>query len=180
MRLSTLAIILGLGMGLPQIYGLMKPEEFRTAVRKFPRSLPWGLVLMILGTAWFLYNFSQESISDFETIKKWLFMLFTAVGLGSCLFIHDFLAVRGLAVVMLLLAKWMVDTGRPQLENGWVLIFQAWAYLLVIAGIWLTVAPWRLRDLLDWATANEKRIKIGCAVRLAFGLFIALVGFAKY
>src|SRR5215831_2340932 len=109
MSLSTLAMILGLGMALPQIYGMMKPEEFRTAVRKFPRSVPWGLVLMILGTVWFLYNFSQESISDFETIKKWLFILFTAVGLGSCLFIHDFLAVRGLAVVMLLLAKWMVD-----------------------------------------------------------------------
>src|SRR5215831_739757 len=180
MKLSTLAIILGLGMGLPQIYGLLKPEEFRAAVRKFPRSVPWGMALMILGTVWFLYNLSQESISDFEKLKKWLFVLFAAVGLGSCIYVQDFLAVRGLAVVMLLVAKWMVDTGRPQLGNGWVLVFQAWAYAFVVAGIWLTVAPWRLRDLLDWATANEKRIKIGCAVRLAFGLFIALLGFTKF
>jgi hypothetical protein len=167
-------------MGLPQIYGLMKPAEFGAAVRRFPRSLSWGFVLMILGTVWFLYNLSQESISDFASYKGVLYLLFAAVGIGSCIFVQDFLAVRGLAIVFLLLAKLMVDTGRPHLESPWVLIFQAWAYLLVIAGIWFTMSPWRLRDFLSWATANEKRIKIGCTVRLAFGLFMAVLGFVKY
>jgi len=36
-------------------------------------------------------------------------------GILSCVFVRDFLAVRGLAVVMLLLGKLMVDTGRPHL-----------------------------------------------------------------
>jgi hypothetical protein len=91
------------------------------------------------------------------------------------------LAVRGLAVVLLLLAKLMVDTGRPRLsQTPLVLIIQIWAYCLVVAGIWLTVSPWRLRDLLQWATATEKRIKIGCSLRLAFGLLVALLGFAVY
>ena len=180
MKLSILAIILGLGMALPQIYGLLKPEEFRSAVRKFPRSLPWGFALMILGTFWFLYNLSQESISDFASYKNVLYALFAAVGIGSCIFVQDFLAVRGLAVVFLLLAKLMVDTGRAHLGSGWVLVFQGWAYVLVVAGIWLTVSPWRLRDLLNWATMDERRIKIGCGIRLAFGLFIAALGFTAY
>ena len=136
---------------------------------------------MLLGTAWFVYNLSQESISDFAAYKNVLFAGFAAVGIGSCIYVQDFLAVRGLAVVFLLLAKLMVDTGRPHLsENPLVLIIQTWAYLLVIAGIWLTISPWRLRDLLHWATANEKRIKIGCGIRLAFGLLVALLGFTKY
>jgi hypothetical protein len=179
-KLSTLAIVLGLGMGLPQIYGLVKPAEFGASVRRFPRSLPWGFALMILGTLWFLYNLSQESISDFAPYKTILYLLFAAVGFGSCIFVQDFLAVRGLAVVFLLLAKLMVDTGRPHLGSPWVLVFQAWAYLLVIGGIWFTMSPWRLRDFLEWATATEKRIKIGCTIRLAFGLFVAVLGFAKY
>jgi hypothetical protein len=37
-----------------------------------------------------------------------------------------------------------------------------------------------LRDLLEWTTANEKRIKIGCGVRLAFGLFVAALGITKF
>jgi len=172
--------VLGLGMGLPQIYGLLKPADFAAAVRRFPRSLPWGFVLMILGTLWFLYNLSQESISDFASYKNILYALFAAVGIGSCIFVQDFLAVRGLAVVFLLLAKLMVDTGRPHLDSRWVLVFQIWAYVLVVGGIWFTMSPWRLRDFLEWATATEKRIKIGCTIRLAFGLFVAFLGFAKY
>src|SRR5205814_231946 len=145
------------------------------AVRKFPRSLPWGYALTLLGTAWFLWNLSQESISDFEKWKNVLFAGFAAVGIGTCIFVKDFLAVRGLAVVLLLLAKLMVDAGRPKLpDTAWVLVFQVWAYVLVVAGIWLTVSPWRLRNLLEWGTADEKRVKLGCGIRLAFGLCIAL------
>src|SRR3974377_981141 len=130
MKLSTLSIVLGLAMGLPQIYGILKPKEFGASVRKFPRSVPIGIALMLLGTAWFLFNLSQESISDFATYKNVLFLLFAAVGIGSCIFVQDFIAVRGLAVVFLLLAKLMVDTGRPWLgTTGLTLVLQAWAYL---------------------------------------------------
>jgi hypothetical protein len=52
--------------------------------------------------------------------------------------------------------------------------------VLVIAGIWLTVSPWRLRDLLNWATANETRVRVGSAIRLAFGLFVAVLGLTKF
>ena len=168
-------------MGLPQIYGLVKPAAFAAAARKFPRSVAWGIGLMLAGTLWFLYNLSQESISDFAAYKGVLYLVFAAVGIGSCIFVQDLLAVRGLAVVLLLLAKLMVDTGRPKLaDTHWVLVIQAWAYLLVIAGIWLTVSPWRLRDLLDWGLANEKRVKVGCGIRLAFSIFIVMLGFTKF
>jgi predicted DNA-binding transcriptional regulator AlpA len=174
MKLSTLSVVLGLGMGLPQIYGLVKPAAFGSAVRKFPRS-------MLLGTAWFLWNLSQESISDFASYKNVLFAGFAAIGIGTCLFVQDFLAVRGLAVVFLLLARVMVDAGRPSLgETSWVLVIQSWAYLMVLGGIWFTVSPWRLRDLLEWGTANEKRIKVGCGLRLAFGLLVAGLGLTKF
>jgi hypothetical protein len=81
----------------------------------------------------------------------------------------------------LLLAKLMVDTGRPHLgQTSWVLVIQVWAYLLVVAGIWFTITPWRLRDLLNWATATEARIRIGCYIRLAFAIFIVLLGLTAF
>jgi hypothetical protein len=181
LKLSVLAVVLGLATGLPQIYGLTKPAAFAAAARKFPRSLAWGYALMVLGTLWFLVNLSQESISDFAAYKNVLFGGFAAVGIGSCIFVQDFLAVRGLAVVLLLLAKLMVDSGRAYLpQTHWVLVFQGWAYLLVVAGIWLTISPYRLRDWVEWGTANEKRIKLGCGIRLGFGLFIAVLGLIEF
>ena len=106
---------------------------------------------------------------------------FAAIGVGACIYVQDFLAVRGLAVVFLLLAKLMVDSGRPMLPvTHWTLVIQTWAYLLVVVGIWLTISPWRLRDFLNWATASEKRVRIGSVVRLAFGLFVVVLGLAKF
>src|SRR6267142_919069 len=176
-KLSTLAIILGLILSVPQVYGLINPTAFRAAVRKFPRSLPWGFALMLLGTAWFLYNLSLESISDFASYKNVLFGGFAGVGIGACIFVQDFLAVRGLAVVMLLLAKLMVDTGRPHLDQSpFVLVIQAWAYVLIVAGIWFTITPWKLRDFIEFATATQNRIRIGSLMRLAFAIFIIALG----
>jgi hypothetical protein len=64
--------------------------------------------------------------------------------------------------------------------TNWTLVIQTWAYVLVVAGIWLTISPWRLRDLLNWATANDTRVRVGSGIRLAFGLFIAALGLTAF
>ena len=168
-------------MSVPQIYGLTKPKEFAAAVRKFPRNLPAGVVLMLLATAGFVWNVNIEPVADFSAYKPAMMIGFSAVGILTCIYVQDFLAVRGLAVVMLLLAKLMVDTGRPHLgQSPWVLVIQIWAYILVIAGIWFTVAPWKLRDFVNWATATENRIRIGSGIRLAFAVFVLLLGLTAF
>ena len=181
MKLSLLAILLGIGLGLPQFYAFANPQKFAVAVRRFPRNLPAGIFLMLLGTAWFLWNVNTEPVADFAAYKKAMLMVFAAVGILSCFYVQDFLAARGLAVVFLLLAKAMVDTGRPHLgETPWVLVIQVWAYVLVAAGIWFTVSPWKLRDFLNWMTATHARIKIGSAIRLAFAIFIIVLGLTAF
>jgi hypothetical protein len=181
MKLSLLAILLGTGLGLPQIYGLANPQKFAASVRRFPRNLPVGICLMLLGTAWFLWNINSEPVADFSAYKPAMMTAFAAVGILSCLFVQDFLAVRGLAVLLLLLAKAMVDTGRPHLgETRWVLVIQIWAYVLIVAGICFTVTPWKLRDFLNWATATQARIKIGSAIRLSFAIFVLLLGLTAF
>lgn len=181
MKLSLLTILLGAGLSALQIYGLARPTDFAAIARKFPRNYPIGVLLMLLATGWFVWNVNNEPIADFSTFKPYMLMGFTAVGVGSCIFIKDFLAVRGLAVVLMLLAKLMVDTGRPHLgESMFVLVIQAWAYVLVLAGIWFTITPWRLRDLVDFATANENRVRIGSGIRLAFAVFILLLGLTTF
>jgi len=174
-KLWTLSILLGLIFGLPHIYGVLKPARYGTALRKFPRYTPAGYLLMIVATLWFLAYVRQESISDFASFKPFLFVLFAAVGVGACLFVKDFLAVRGLAVVFLLLAKLMVDTAR-WVDTEWRLVIVTWAYLLVLAGMWFTVSPWRLRDLIQWQTANDHRIRVLSGMRLGFGILLIILG----
>ncbi|HUA38575.1 MAG TPA: hypothetical protein VMA35_09315 [Candidatus Sulfopaludibacter sp.] len=181
MSLSLLSIVMGLGMAVPQVYGIARPQQFAAAARRFPRNLPLGVALMLLGTAWFVWNVHNESVSDFASFKPAMMAGFVAVGVLSCVFIQDFLAVRGLAVVALLLAKLMVDTGRPHLgQTHWVWVMQTWAYVLVVAGIWFTVTPWKLRDLINWANATETRVRVTSTLRLAFAIFIVLLGLTAF
>jgi len=181
MKLSLLTILLGLGMGLPQVYGLAKPAQLGAVARKFPRNLPLGVLLMLLGTAWFVWLVNNEPIADFSAFKPYMMAGFVAVGVGSCIFVQDFLAVRGLAVVMLLLAKLMVDTGRPHLgESPFVVVIQVWAYVFVVMGIWFTVTPWKLRDFVNWATATEERTRLLSGVRLAFAAFVLILGLTAF
>ena len=181
LTLSTLSIVLGLGLGLPQVYGLAKPAAFAATARRFPRSVPWGVALMLMATGWFVWNLSQESISDFAAYKTPMMVGFAAIGVAACIFVQDFLAVRGLAVLFLLLAKLMVDTGRPWLPvTHWVWVIQIWAYVLAVAGMWFTVSPWRARDFVNWATASEQRVRVGSAIRLGFGLLVVVLGFTKF
>lgn len=181
MKLSLLAILLGAGLGLPQVYAFANPQKFAATVRGFSRNLPAGIFLMLLGTAWFVWNVNVEPVADFSAFKPAMMAAFTAIGILSCFFVQDFLAVRGLAVVFLLLAKAMVDIGRPHLsQTPWVLVIQVWAYVLVVAGIWFTITPWKLRDFLNWMTATDARIKIGSAVRLSFAIFVVLLGLTAF
>ena len=103
MKLSLLTILLGVGMGLPQVVGLARPAQLAAAARRLPRNLPLGIVLMLLGTAGFVWNVNREPIADFSAFKPYMMAGFVAVGVLSCVFVQDLLAVRGLAVVLLLL-----------------------------------------------------------------------------
>jgi hypothetical protein len=120
-------------------------------------------------------------VADFSAFKPYMMAGFAAVGVLSCIYVQDFLAVRGLAIVLLLLGKLMVDTGRPHLgESPFVLVIQIWAYLMVVAGISFTIWPWKLRDLLDWATANDSRTRLLSGVRLAFAAFVLVLGLTAF
>ena len=179
LKLSTLSVIMGLIVALPSVFGLVQPKAFAEAVRRFPRHTAVGYVLMLLGTAWFLYFVSQESVADFASMKKIFYLLFGGVGIGACFFVKDYLPVRGLAVLLLLAAKLMVDTARWE-ATEWRLVIATWAYLMAIAGMWFTISPWRLRDMLNWSVATESRTRLTSGLRVAFGLFVVVLGLTVF
>ena len=134
---------------------------------------------MLAATTWFVWTVNQESDADFAAMKPMLMAAFVGIGVGTCIFVQDFLPVRGLAILFLLLARLMTDTARWA-DTDWRWVISGWAYVLVLAGIWFTISPYRLRDLLEWGTATEKRVRVGCALRLAFGLFVAGLGMTAF
>lgn len=177
--LSTLAIVLGAGFAVLNAPGVFSPAAFGQAARKFPRNTVFGYALTLLATAWFVHYVSLETVADFANIKTPLCLFFAAVGVATCIYVRDFLAVRGLAVFLLVLAKLTVDTARMA-DTEWRLVLVSWAYVWVVLGMWLTISPWRLRDWIDWATASEGRTRAFSTLHLVFGVFVAALGFTVF
>jgi len=179
MTLSTLAMILGAAYCLPQVYALTNPKGYAERARAFPRCTVTGFALMGLGTAWFLYNLNAETIADFAAYKNYMLAGFGLLGLLTCVFVRDYLAVRGLAVCLLLLAWFTLNQTRFHQEPA-RLVLVVWAYAWVVAGMWFTISPWRLRDIIQWMTASEKRIRVGSFMRLAFGILVLVLGLTVF
>lgn len=175
LSLSSLSVLLGLGIGSLQVWQLMQPEAWRRWSAAFPRSKPIGYVLMLVATAWFLANVRSETLADFTKFKPIMLAGFAAIGVLTCLYVSDFLAARGFALLLLLLAKVMVDAARWH-PSDWRWLISGLAYLWVIAGIWLTISPWRLRDFLAWHNRTDDRIRRLAGGRLVFALLLVVLG----
>lgn len=176
MKLSQLCLLLGLGYAMPNFYGYFRPREFGEWLRTFPRNLPWGIVLILLATLWFEWNLYRETISDFAAWKPALQLLFGLTGIGCCFYLQDYLSIRALAVLMLLLAHAMLETQRWHENLVWKNVVTVWAYVIAIMGMWFVISPWRARDWINWNTADQDRLKRLSAIRAGFGTFVAVLG----
>ncbi|MBC8326920.1 MAG: hypothetical protein H8E27_14970 [Verrucomicrobia subdivision 3 bacterium] len=177
--LANLSLALGALMVLTAAVGLAKPKGSMDWINQFPRNETAGWTLMLAGMAWFLWVLSDETLADFEKFRTHFQVFIVATGVGSCFFLKDFLAVRGLAVVFLMLAKLIVDAARWH-PSDWRLVLVVLAYALVVKAMWFTVAPWRMRDIIDWATVSERRFKMMCSVRLVFAVLLMVLGLTVF
>ena len=185
--LANLSIVLGVFLVAVAGYTLAKPADVGQALRAFPRANAPGYVLMLAATAWFLCNIKIEDMADYREIKQWFYIGFGAVGIGSCIFLRDFLAVRGLAVFMLLLANLMLNTQRiymleaPEAHmSEWRLVFAVWAYMIIFMSMWLVISPWRMRDMMEWMLTKPRRLEAKSWFRLAFGILLIVLGLTVF
>ena len=185
--LANLSVLLGVFLAALSGYSLARPAAVGQAMRAFPRANAPGYVLILAATAWFLWNIQSEDMADYREIKHWFYIGFGAVGIGSCIYLRDFLAVRGLAVFMLLLAKLMLDTQRNYMlaapeayMSEWRLVFAVWAYMIIVMSMWLVISPWRMRDMIEWMLAKPGRLVAKGWFRLGFGILLIVLGLTVF
>jgi hypothetical protein len=128
---------------------------------------------------WFVRNLVTTDISDFAAFRPALIGGFALLGIGSCIYVRDYISVRGLAVVALLLADVVLDVQRlhpSPLKN----LVTAWVYVWIVLAMWTAMSPWRARDWLAWCAATEGRLRMLGLAGLVWGLGIAALGLTVY
>lgn len=138
----------------------------------FLRSSPATVVLFGAAAVWFLWHIAHLGAADFGNLKQWLLMLFGAVAIGSFFSVRDFLAVRGLAGLMLLSARPLLDAAYLE-EPLSRLVLVTFVYLMIAVALYLGAVPFKLRDFFNWLFRENGRPKLLGGFFFVYGLALA-------
>ena len=158
---------------------LMKPAMVQGYLKKFPRDPLAGQILMGLGMFWFwllvapdgfgIFSSLQMDLGEFNGAKPLLRILVPATLLAVVLSVRDFLAVRALGVVGLMVAS-------PLLESAFLkdpasrLLVPIYAYGLLTVSMFFVGMPYLFRDAVTWVTADAKRWNLLSLLGLGYGV----------
>lgn len=178
MKQMTLMQVFSLVGAAHALFGLwmtLLPAKAAAGLKDFPRKVFPGIVLMLLGTGWFVWNLYRSDVTDFKEWQNLLIAGFVLLGVGCCFFVQDFLSIRGATVVALLACDYFLDVRRPS-ENPWSVMLSVWCYVVIVCSVWWVGSPWRVRDLIDWVTVDHGRVsRVGMGF-VGFGLSMLGVG----
>lgn len=177
MSLTAATLIPGLILILLGVPLLLNHSGFAAMLKAFPRSPAAAYLFFGAGAAWFLYAIWHLSAADFGEYRTLLFFGFLAVAVLSFRCVPDFLAVRGLATIVLMGAMPLLQSAYMEYEKPQRLLMVSAVYLALSGAIWLGAQPWRLRDFFGWLFAQPARARgLGGALAV-YGVVLSVVAF---
>ena len=177
MTLTLATLIPGLLLVLLGVPLLLNHSGYAAVLRGFPRSTGAAYVFFGAGAAWFLYAIWHLSPADFGEYRHYLFAGFLVVAILSFKCVPDFLAVRGLATVILMGAMPLLDAAYMEYGKPQRLLMVSFVYVALSAAIWLGAQPWRLRDFFAWLFAQPGRARGLGGALAAYGVVLSIVAF---
>ena len=131
-----------------------------------------------LAAVWFLWHITQLGEADFGNYRRILLIAFAGLALLSFLYLRDFLVVRGIAILILLTARVVLDSTdlHPSLSSRLFLV--AFVYLAIIIALYLGALPFRLRDFLEWLFTKKHRRKWVGGFLAMYGLLLLVIAFS--
>lgn len=177
MSLTVATLIPGIALLLLGVLLLAGHSAFVAACKAMPRSNAATIFFFGGASLWFLARVWTLSEADFGEYRVWLFIGFAAVALLSFKYVPDFLAVRGLAALMLLAASPLLDAAYMDYQHPQRTLMVGAVYVGIALAIYLGAAPFRLRDFLGWLFARPNRARMLGGALAAYGLVLAVVAF---
>lgn len=178
LSLFTATLLTGIYLVLRGALFLYHPRGLEAKVRAFPRSQLAAYLLCGLGGAWFLYKVSQLGEADFGNYSQYLILFFGAVLLGSFVWVRDFLAVRGAAILALMISNELLTAAFGHYEYPQRLFLVGLVYLWIVIAIYLGTVPFRMRDWIDWLYHKPMRLRVLALAQLVYGILLVGVAFS--
>ncbi|HEY2712517.1 MAG TPA: hypothetical protein VGI60_08390 [Chthoniobacterales bacterium] len=175
--LHAVGLVAGTILILLSLLAFFSPVQ--NVLPHFPRSKVSGVVLLTIDLIWSFWLLATMEMGEFSNFRR---PLLIALPVGFILvlqFVNEFLAVRALGILCLLVAEPILDAAFLKPETSRLLV-TVLAYLIIVAGlIWVTM-PYLLRDQINWGTRDSTRWRLISGLGFVFGAAILVCAFAIY
>ncbi|OHE88209.1 MAG: hypothetical protein A3G75_10360 [Verrucomicrobia bacterium RIFCSPLOWO2_12_FULL_64_8] len=179
MTLSLATLLPGLFLTALGLLLVLNLPVVISTLRGLPRSPAATLLLFGGGMLWFLARVATMSEADriFGSSNVPWVIGFAAIGVLSFKYAPDFLAVRGLCVLILLAAMPLLQAAFMEYDHPQRLLLVTLVYAAIATAIYLAAAPYRLRDFFQWLFASPARARAAGGALLVLGILLNVVAF---
>lgn len=147
--------------------------------KALPRSQRGAWLFFGGGALWFLWRISRLGEADLIFFQSPLpvMLAFGALAVLAFIYAPDFLAVRGLSLLILLGAEPLLAAAYMRWEHPPRLLMVTAVYVALALALYLAASPYRLRDFFEWLFKQPKRPRLLGAFLLVYGLLTAAAAF---
>jgi hypothetical protein len=173
LKLQTVAIILGIALVVLHAFALMSASLVKHWLKSFPRSRTMGITLLTMVSLWAFWLAATMDLGEFSTYRGMLKLVIPLAWFLSLQFVDEFLSVRALGILLLLLAEPVLEATflNPQSSR---LLLVVLAYAWAVAGLFWVGMPYLLRDQIAWWSKTDLRWRSACFAGIAYGAAILI------
>lgn len=177
--LKGTGIVVALALILSHAWALKNTAKIQTFLKAFPRTFKWGVILLTIDVIWSVFALANMDMGEFYD-KRRIFIMITIGGYVAVLvYVKEFLAVRALGALMLLVAGPVLTAAflQPQTSR---LLLPILAYVWIIVGMYFIGMPFLMRDWVNWLLAKPQRWNLAVWSGIGYGAVLLVAALLFY
>ena len=175
--LKAVGLVIGIWLIASHVFALLKPDIVKPWLKAFPRNEKIGIPLVIFCFAWGFIIWSCMDLGEFYKIERVVQIIIAGVCIGVVTQVREFLAVRALGFLLILVAAPILDSAFLQ-EPQSRLLLVALAYAGAVKGMFWIGIPYLMRDQINWVLAEDVRSKGGAIAGAVYGALVLVCALA--
>ena len=179
LTLKTVGIGIGVILIAIHVLALVKVKPMQTWLKTLPRNERLGMIILAIDFAWCFLIWTEMDLGEFYTIERTIQMVLVVGFLAFGYYVREFLAVRAIGLLLILLACPVLDAAFLQpVASRLLLVFLA--YVWIVKGMFYVGMPFLMRDGIDWVAEKPSRWKMSAMAGLAYGVTVLVCALLFY